>query len=892
MSVGPGSRFGSYEIVSLLGVGGMGEVYRARDTRLKREVAIKTLPATLTADADRLARFEREARVLASLHHPNVATLFAVEGSGEATALVMELVEGETLAHRLRVGPLPLAEAVALASQLVDALDFAHEKGIVHRDLKPANIKITTDGVLKVLDFGLAKAAGVNSAFELDRADAPTETGSATMRGVILGTAEYMSPEQARGKPVDKRTDIWAFGCVLYEMLAGRAPFARETLTDTFAALVEREPDWAALPTGTPQAVIRLVKRCLAKDTKQRLRDIGDARADLADALSSVSAETTRSVGARSRVPSLLLAGAAGVAAAAAVLVLLPALRSAPEAVPTLSPAVRVVSTHANEFGPALSPDGKWVAYLSDARGPTDVWVKFIAGGDAVNLTAGTNLVVQSADFIGGLDISPDGTQIAFSAARIGEPQTAQTTWVIPAPLGGVPRPVLIGGSQGMHWSRDGKRIAYILAGGALGDAIVVADADGQNAREIVKRFAARHMHWLRWSPDGEYVYFNFGIQNWNVEPTAIYRVRSSGGQIEPVVPTSRRAAFTYPAPNGRGLFYSANPDSVELGLWWRDFGSGRDHRLTNGVGEYGAPFASADGSRLVATAIDARQMLMRVAVNGSGPAELEPITDGFTGDIDPVWAPDGSRLFFSSSRSGSRNLWSVAADFTRPTPLTSGTTFDERPFVSPDGRQVAFISAQADRRAIWIVPSDGGTRRHILSADVLDTLSWSRDGTRIVYAAPDGDAPGLFVASINDGQATRLPTPGAANAPAWSPREDVIAYIEPRGGALGARVRFVTAAGEPAYTGLDVGPAAFGNGTMAWSADGRWLAVVGLPGSRAGYIWLIDPSGGTPPRQLLELPAGASLRGATWSRDGSSLFVGFVDWASDIVLFDVIEPR
>jgi Tol biopolymer transport system component len=651
---------------------------------------------------------------------------------------------------------------------------------------------------------------------------------------------------------------------------------------------VDREPDWSALPAGTPFGITRLLKRCLEKDPKHRLRDIADARADLADADASHAA----SARSRPRAALLLVAAVAGgVAGTAATLVGLPALRSGLDGVPTLSPAIRVASTRANEFGPALSPDGKWVAYLSDARGPTDVWVKFIAGGDAVNLTAATDVVVQSADFIGGLDISPDGTQIAFSATRAGEPQTTQSTWVIPAPLGGVPRRMLTDGMQGMRWSRDGKRIAYVVAGGSLGDAIVVADADGQNPREIVPRSSARHMHWLRWSPDGEYLYFNFGIQNWNVEPTSVYRVRSSGGAIEPVVPASRRAAYPYPAPNGRGLFYAANPDSVELGLWWRDFATGRDHRLTNGVGEYAATFASADGSRLVATAVVPRQMLMRLDVDGGEPAALVPITDGYTGDIDPVWAPDGSRLYFSSSRSGSRNIWSVGADFSRPTPLTTGTTFDERPFVSPDGRQIAFVSEQGDQRGIWIVPASGGARRLVVAGDLLDRLSWSRDGTRIVYAAPYADAPGLYVVSIADGQTSRLPTPEAAISPAWSPTEDVIAYIEPRGGARGAQVRFVTADGQPTYTELADLPVQAGNGTVAWSADGKRLAMLGLPGNRAGYIWLLEPAGGAPPRQLVELPTGASLRGVTFSRDGSSIIVGFVDWASDIVRFDVAAP-
>jgi serine/threonine protein kinase len=274
-----GRRLGIYQLQSLLGVGGMGEVYRARDTKLGRDVAVKILPRAFTSDPQRVARFDREARTLASLNHPNIGAIYGLEESDGIRALVLELVEGDTLTDRIRRSPVPVKETVAIVRQIAEALDAAHGRGVVHRDVKPANIKIAPDGVVKVLDFGLAKAVAGDAAAP-DLSQSPTVTAGATDEGVILGTAADMSPEQARGQPVDKRTDIWAFGCVLYEMLAGRPAFAQGTISDTIVAVLDREPDWEALPPLPPR-LSALLRHCLQKDPKQRLRDIGDARGEL-----------------------------------------------------------------------------------------------------------------------------------------------------------------------------------------------------------------------------------------------------------------------------------------------------------------------------------------------------------------------------------------------------------------------------------------------------------------------------------------------------------------------------------------------------------------------------------------------------------------------------------
>jgi eukaryotic-like serine/threonine-protein kinase len=321
MGLASNTKLGAYEILAPLGAGGMGEVYRGRDSKLGRDVALKILPEAFATDPDRMARFQREAQVLAALNHPNIAAIYGLEESDGVRALVMELVEGPTLAERIsraqpltrpasggrpsppgrtagreggRPSRLPLDESLLIAKQVAEALESAHERGVIHRDLKPANIKITPEGVVKVLDFGLAKALDPNGRISSDDSNSPTVTLAPTGAGVILGTAPYMSPEQARGKAVDRRADIWSFGCVLFEMLTGQRLFEGETVSDTLAAVLKLEPDWDKLPAETPDSIRDLVRKCLIKDPKQRLRDIGDARIAIEETIAGVRADGVR----------------------------------------------------------------------------------------------------------------------------------------------------------------------------------------------------------------------------------------------------------------------------------------------------------------------------------------------------------------------------------------------------------------------------------------------------------------------------------------------------------------------------------------------------------------------------------------------------------------------
>jgi serine/threonine protein kinase/sugar lactone lactonase YvrE len=884
-----GHDLGGYTVVSLLGRGGMGEVYRAHDNRLGRDVAIKLLPPDIAASPERVARFEREARLLAALSHPHIGAIHGVVEASGVRGLVLELVDGETLGERIISG-LSQPEALRLAEQIAEALDFAHERGVVHRDLKPENIKITPDGKAKVLDFGIAKVHADTGA---DMAPGPTLTLD-TKDGIVLGTTAFMSPEQARGTAVDRRTDSWAFGCVLYQMLTGRQAFRGATISDTIAAVLEREPDWTALPAATPLSIRRLLRRCLEKDPRQRLRDIGDARNEIADTRANVpDTHVAPATPPRSNVPAALLIVAGLALAAIAWFVESRGGAVSPDtsAPPRFSRIVRLTNTPAREFGPAISPDGKWIAYYSDARGPTDIWVTYVDSGATLNLTASLKMRLPVRANINGLTISPDGASVAFFGTRDATANTYDT-WVLPAPLGGPPRK-LLDGMQGVQWSPDGKRLAYILPGSSLGDALIVADADGANPREILPA-AGHHVHWPTWSRDGHDIYFIYTYQPWNTEQSEIYRIPVTGGVPQPVVRSIRRAVYPVPLPGG-DLVFAANPQSVDLGLWWQSGRGGPPAPLTTGVGEYAEVRASDDGRRLVSMIVEQRQSLVAIDVSRGRPT-VHPLTDGYGGDLDPSHDPTSDRIVFSSTRSGHRNLWTARDDATDARPLTSGTASDHHPVFSPDGRRVAFVSDRGGEWGIWLVNADGGAPTRLTVATVFDSISWSADGTRILFATPTaGGATVLSTVSVTDGSVQSFSTQSAATAPAWSYVGDTIAYLEPTmeshpGTATppAARIllRFIDGHGRVLFPNLPAQP--LFNGIVAWAPDGKRVAVVTVPANAPAAVWIVDPAASTPFRELLELESAVRPRGLTWTRDGTRLIMSSQESLSDIVFSEL----
>ncbi len=893
MAIGPGTRVGPYEVRSLLGSGGMGEVFLAHDDRLRRDVAIKVLPAQFSTDPDRLRRFESEARAASQLNHPNILTVFDVGTDNGQPYVVSERLEGETLRERLLRGPVAEREAVEWARQVARGLAAAHGRGIVHRDLKPENLVLTRDGHVKILDFGLAKLSG-------DGADGGSQTKVqttyATEPGVIVGTTQYMAPEQVKGQSVDHRADLFAFGVVLYEMVSGKSPFSRPSGAESMSAvLTDTPPPLDEVRAGVSPLLARVADHCLEKAPEQRFQS---AR-DLLFALDSGS--TRSGSGSSTQAPlvpvakSKVAVSGGLIAAAAAVAGLAMgwwagASRTQTVTAPVFGRVTKLVATDAFETSPALSPDGKWIAYLTDDGTRADVAVKFLSGGASVNLTTGVrDLQVISRDDTGTLDVSPDGTQIAFAAAPAGANQafgssgaTQVSTYVIGAPLGGTPR-LMVAGALCVRWSPNGAKLVYMKPGGSAGDALWVSDADGGNAKEILPVSGGLHAHWPAWSADGAFIYYIRSVVPWNVEPSEIYRVPVTGGPAEPVITTSRRAVYPWPTRDGGGLIYSANPASVEVSLWWKPFGD-RPVRLTTGVGDYSGARMSADGRTMVASVGQVRQSLAMVTTV-DGVSHVTPITEGSAGDADPDVSPAGDRVAFASIRSGSRNIWTSRLDGTDQRQVTSGIAIDERPAWSPDGSMIAFVSSRGDTRAIWVVSADGGALRRIINAQVLNTVTWSPDGRELAYAAPAGSLPALFRVPVAGGPLVRIQTPGGATSPAWSTARNVIAYLRVKPGQ--SSVALVTPDGQEVKADALVAPR-FSQGTLAWSPDGRSIAGTIDPGTfGATGVWTQTLDGAPTTGPLTELAHLQRPRGVTWLRDGKGLIISVLERTSDIVLFD-----
>ena len=497
MALTPGAHLGSYEILSALGAGGMGEVYRARDTRLGRDVALKILPDGFAHDPERLARFQREAKTLASLNHPNIASLHGIEETNGVTALVMELVDGEDLAARIARGALPLDEALPIARQIAEALEAAHEQGIIHRDLKPANIKLRPDGTVKVLDFGLAKAMDPASIAAGSISLSPTITSPAAMTGMgmLLGTAAYMAPEQARGKPVDRRADIWAFGCVLFEMLTGRRPFDGEDVAETLGAIIHKEPVWSVLPASMPAPLLRLLQRCLEKNPKQRLRDIGDARLEIDSALRAPVADDATATSGVSTTGWWRGRAAPVVAVVLGLFAAGVGFVHFTERPPEPAPPVRFeIAAPANTTfvnNGVISPDGRLVAFAArdTARGLTRIWVRSLDSIEARPL-AGT----ETRNIALALFWSPDSRFIAYAAD--GKLRKADVSGGPSQTLADLEGTAYRGGA----WSRDG-----IVIFGLQGKGLRQVSADGGTASVLTNVDPSRETSHIEpvFLPDG-----------------------------------------------------------------------------------------------------------------------------------------------------------------------------------------------------------------------------------------------------------------------------------------------------------------------------------------------------------------------------------------------------
>lgn len=800
MTISPGRRIGPYEVLSPLGAGGMGEVYRARDTKLNRDAALKVLPEILARDPERMARFKREAQVLASLNHPNIATIYGFEESDGVSALAMELVEGPTLAEqmavdRLRVGegtalprerealayhslagPIPLDECLPIAKQIADALEYAHERGIIHRDLKPANIKVTPQGVVKILDFGLAKALEGDSASSASNLmNSPTLTAAATQAGVIIGTAAYMSPEQARGRAADRRADIWSFGCVLYEVLAGKRLFDGETVSDTLAAILKSEPDWGTLPSSTPPRIRELLRRCLTKDPRQRLRDIGEARIAIEEAMSGVGAEGVRpgEVGLSGMPPMEIerrsplrraLPWVVGLIVGAVAAGLAVWRLSAPAAPAAAMRFSAVTNFPGVQSQPAFSPDGRSIAFVSNRDGDYNIYVGLVRGGNLVQITHDSNLESRPA-------WSPDGATLAY--ARLNE-SGIWDIWEIPA-LGGTPRRVTLNASD-PDYSRDGHSLAYANSSDG---AIWVSGVSGENARQVAKSAGPGwHDAEPRFSPDGSHIAFASCANG----PYAELRVVDlASGKVRQLTRDDALARSPAWSPDGRSIYFASSRGGA-MNIWKIPATGDSPEQITAGQSEDAQLDVSSDGKRIVFSTWHENVNIAQLDLQANpGQRGLKTLTtDPVRNQVAPAYSPDGKRLVYFSNLNGveNENIWVSNSDGSNPLLLVQDSRINVFPHWTPDSRHIVYCSESKaespdEYRSVSV---SGGAPQTILSSVVDRWFDVGRDGRMLFRKA--GDQVEAF--DPRNGKTESLGTiHGAENVkPArWSPDERSIAY-------------------------------------------------------------------------------------------------------------------
>jgi eukaryotic-like serine/threonine-protein kinase len=873
MTLSAGERFGAYEILGVIGAGGMGVVYRAHDTRLKRDVALKLLPDIADGDARARAMLLHEARAAAALNHPSICTIHDVGDATGVPYIAMELVAGETLHAILRRRPMSPERVCRIGHQVADALEHAHAHGIIHRDFKTANVMITPDGRPKVLDFGIAS--------QLRAPDDPTRTGTlADPHGRAAGTLAYMAPEVLQGRGADVRSDVWALGVVLHEMTSGRSPFERQTDSDLAAAILRDAP--APLPSGTPSALARIIERCLAKEPDQRPARAGEVSLAL-DVASPPSTATAPAARAWYRPAAMALAAVVVVAGVFAVLRVRSADPAPSASTARLANPVQVTTDVGVEQFAAWSPDGRTLAYSDrhDRFLSADVWVTQVGGGAPINRTA---------DYAG-LDEypswSPDGTQIAFYSGRDGG-----GCYVMPA-LSGPARKVATTGSLDRNppqWSADGRTLSCVGSTGAEVFIDVVSLDNGVSQRQLALPGAGRRM-FVSKSRDAQMYALVSGF-NLNADVTQLWVLHVPSNRSIAVTDGRSRVLSPSWSPDGRWLYYLSNAGGG-MDLWRQGMGGegalmGPPQPVSSGIGMRSAAISS-DGARVVYSQGRRLSNVWRVPLLPARPATWADATQltfdqAYIEYVDV--SRDGARLAVSSDRSGNQDLWALPASGGEMQRLTTDPTPEWAPTWSPDQSTLAFYAYRTGERQVYTMPATGGPWRQITDGPGTSLApSWSWDGSKI---ASYGGVGGILISPVDGGPA-HVMSNARASAPSFSPIDDRLLYGADSG-AGPARL--------PSLESIWVVPVSEatapvkifdeGGAFAKWMPDGKSILTIVMRDGASVVVSIADD--GTHERRLTNL---SGRRGALWgsvATDGTFLYFIWSEDVGDLWVMDLVQ--